>query len=478
MRSLLSGIAILALLSSVACSRPAATSGTTTATATGAAQALPSTFNVVWQPQTVQVDAATVTNTYRGVGDDGSLTFDAAAAPSIAALTPGAVVVFAGLMLARVTSVTNEGGLLHVNVTPAQLDDAIASGTIAWKAVPIDWGHVAFAPPSGMHRVDVADDPLLRVERWFAAPASAAGSAVHYAGKVKKWAVKLDLTPQSGNLLMDLDATKTINGGTIDVHGVGELDNLTNSVNITLSNGATTRIDFDASNLHGKVDFTWSVAFDKEHGGDDLPELGETDVENLPFKLTYPMLVGPIPFKLQISSGFAFAPTFSSKVTVAQGHLHQSFGGDVSLASDASSGAPAAGASPAAAPAGGAAGDTTSTMTSDVVNDSYGGTMSVAPLGLSSTLALPSISLALGGPPEFDKVLAGGPYALLMTQANFIATGPMSIAACERREINFIVAVGYKTGMLSKVIKPWRKEVFRKSNSVVVPPNIRLCQPH
>jgi hypothetical protein len=90
---------------------------------------------------------------------------------------------------------------------------------------------------------------------------------------------------------------------------------------------------------------------------------------------------------------------------------------------------------------------------------------------------LPSVALALGGPPEFDKVLAGGPYALLLTQANFIATGPISIAACERRELNFIVRVGYKTGMLSKVIKPWSKEVYRKSSQLVMPPNIRLCQP-
>jgi len=516
MRRYLCALSALALVLSTACSRPAATTAAATATAaavpaatatdattavvaatavasavagttsattlsgiTSAARAIPSTFNVAWKPQTVQIDAATVSAAFRGVGDDGSLTFDAATAPTIAALVPNNVVIFSGLMLARVTSVTNSGGVLHVNVTPAALDDAIASGTISWKTAAIDWGSVAFTPPPGLHRVEIADDPILRVERFFAAPASASGSAVHYAGKVKKWSIKLNLTPQNGNLQMDLDASKTIDGGTIDVHGVGELDNLTNSVNITLNSGATTRIDFDAGSLHGKVDFTWSVAFDKEHGGNKLPELNETDVESLPFALTYPMLVGPIPFKLRIASGFVFAPTFTSKVTVAQGHLHQSFGGDVSLASTTSNGAPSPAASAAASPAAaGAPGDTSSTMTSDVENDAYGGTMSVAPLGLSTTLMLPSISLALGGPPEFDKLLAGGPYALLFTQANFIATGPISIAACERREINFIVSVGYSTGMLSKVLKPWRKEVFRKTNSVVIPPNIRLCQPH
>jgi hypothetical protein len=478
MRARLSAMVALAIVSTTACShRTESTNGATSAatpapSSTAVAQAFPTTFDVTWQPQTVQIDTATVNAAYRGVGADGSLTFDAAAAPSIASLGTGSVVVFAGLMLGRVASVTNTAGLLHVNATPVALDDAIASGHIAWQA-PVDFGRIAFEPPPGMHRIDVADDPVLRMEHWFAAPAGADSAAVHYAGTVKKWKVKLDLTPQRGNLLMDLDASKEIDGGKIDVHGVGELDNLTNSVNITLDNGATTRIDFDAGNLRGKVDFTWSVAFDKEHGGDRITELNESDVESLPFALTYPFLVGPIPFKLRITSGFAFAPTFTSKATVAQGTLHQSFGGDVSLTSDTSSGSPDASPNP------GAGGDANSrsTMTSDGSIDSYGGTLSVAPLGLSSTLMLPSINLALGGPPEFDKVLAGGPYALLLTQANFIATGPLSIAACERRELNFIVRVGYKTGMLSKVIKPWSKEVFRKSSQLVMPPNIRLCQP-
>ena len=70
-------------------------------------------------------------------------------------------------------------------------------------------------------------------------------------------------------------------------------------------------------------------------------------VESLSFALTYPFLVGPIPFKLKITSGFAFEPAFTSKATVAQGALHQSFGGDVSLASDTSSGSSDASPNPA-----------------------------------------------------------------------------------------------------------------------------------
>jgi len=44
----------------------------------------------------------------------------------------------------------------------------------------------------------------------------------------------------------------------------------------------------------------------------------ESDVINLPFALELPIVVVPIPFKLTFKTGFAFQPTFTSKVTVAQ----------------------------------------------------------------------------------------------------------------------------------------------------------------
>jgi hypothetical protein len=263
---------------------------------------------------------------------------------------------------------------------------------------------------------------------------------------------------------MEIDAKKTgAGGGTIELHAVGELDSLTNSVEIALANGSTTKISFDNGNLHGKVAFTWNVAFDAAHGGEDIKTLNEAEVEKLPIGLSVPFLVGPLPFSLKVKAAFAFSPFFSSKTTVAQGEYHTSFGGDVSM--DKSSTAPATSAGSVQG-------------TGDIA--SYGGTLSVAPLGLSTTMMLPKIQLTLGAPEPLESVLgetAGGPYFAMMTQANFVATGPLSIVPCERRELNVIAIVGADASLLGHSIgKTDPKTVFSKNHTEIVPNNIKLCQ--
>ncbi len=112
--------------------------------------------------------------------------------------------------------------------------------------------------------------------------------------------------------------------------------------------------------------------------------------------------------------------------------------------------------------------------------DSYGGTMSLAAIGLSTTVALPKISLTLGLPSALTTFLNspdfGGPYATLMTQANFLATGTLTMVQCEKRELNLLAVTGYKPGLLGKLkLKPLSKTVFEKSFSEIQPPNITLC---
>ena len=414
------------------------------------------TFDVQWKPETKVIDAATVSGAYKGTAPDGSLIFDSSAT-SIAALTPGTVVVFSGLALRKVTSVSTSGSEIHVATGPAALDQAIASGHIAWK-LPVDFSKVAFSVPAGFHRVD---PPQTFAERLFAEPAEAAESGIDVEGKFKDWEVTLKLTPENGNLSMDLDASKDVAGGKIDVHGTGELDSLTSGVDITVGDGSTTRIDFDNGNLKGNLDMKWSVGFDRV-SGDEEAKLNEEDVENLPFALTFPFAVGPLPFELRIKTGFAFAPTFTAKTTVAQGEYKISFGGDAGV-DQSGDGDPQ-----------------TTPMTGDGSITEYGGTLALAPLGLSTTLELPEVELSLGAPEALEEIVgeaSAGAYVALLTQVNFIATGALSIAQCERRELNIIGVAGIRAGLLGFEMKPHRKQYTINSYSQVEPPNITLCQP-
>ena len=197
----------------------------------------------------------------------------------------------------------------------------------------------------GFHRVADDTSPLLAILNLLAEPAQAALSLSDntWKGKVKDFDVTIGLTPSNGNLHLDVDANKSIAGGTIDVHGSGQLNGFTNEGSITLADGSTTEVTFNNQGLNGKVDFDWKVAFDADHGGND-EKLKESAVANLPFSLDFPMLLGPIPFKLSFKTGFAFQPTFSSKVAVAQGSYHVSFGGSMPMTDTAGAGS----ASPAA----------------------------------------------------------------------------------------------------------------------------------
>jgi hypothetical protein len=481
------------LLTLAACSHPSTptadtrSTGTPAAAAGAASQALvprSSTYEVTLKPETKLIDATTMARAYRGAGSDGTLTFDASTAPEVASIAPGTVSVFAGVALLRVSGVSSSGGKLSVAGTPVGLEDAIDHGRIAWSA-PLDFSKFAFNPPPGFHRVTNQTGPLLALADLLVPRAEAGLSLTNntWDGKVKDWTITIALTPSNGNLHLDLHATKTIDGGTIDVHGVGQFNGLTNEGSITLANGSTTEITFDNKGLSGTVDFDWKVAFDAEHGGSN-PKMRDSDIINLPFALELPMVLGPIPFKLTFKTGFAFQPAFTSKVTVAQGSYHASFGGDLPMTATADASNPAAGSEPAAAPAPAPAtapdgGGGTASGTGTI--NSYGGTLSVAAVGLSTTVALPKISLTIGLPSALGALLPaadfGGPYATLMTQANFLATGVTTMVQCEKRELNLLVVVGYTPGLLGKLkVKAQSKTILNQNYTEIRPPNITLCK--
>jgi hypothetical protein len=442
-----------------------------------------STYDVELKPETKTIDAGTMSRAFRGTGTDGTLKFDAASAPAVAALTPGAVVIFAGTALLKVSGVNSAGGTISVTGTPAGLEDAIQNGHISWTA-RFDFNKMVFNPPPGFHRVVDDSGPMLALKNFLGTAAQAAFSLSSntWNGKVKDWDVTIALTPSSGNLHVDLHANKSIGGGTVDVHGVGQLNGLTNQTSITLANGSTTEITFNNNGLKGTVDFNWKIAFDAEHGGNE-PKLKESDVENLPFSLDFPIPVGPIPFVVKFKTGFAFQPFISSKVAVAEGSYHASFGGDIPMTDSASADSAAAGTAPAATtpppdPPAGAGGGT---ISGDGSIQSYGGTLSLAAIGLSTTVALPKISLSIGLPSALNEFLQspdfGGPYATLMTQANFLATGTLTMVQCEKRELNILAATGYKPGLLGKLkLQPKSKTVFEKTFTEIRPPNITLCK--
>jgi hypothetical protein len=82
------------------------------------------------KPETRVIDAAVMSHAYRVTGSGGTLEFDAASAPSVAALAPGTVAIFAGVAMLKVSKVTRAGAVISVAGTAAGLEDAIDHGHI------------------------------------------------------------------------------------------------------------------------------------------------------------------------------------------------------------------------------------------------------------------------------------------------------------------------------------------------------------
>lgn len=129
-------LALFFIVSLAACSRSSDTHGAGTPGASPAARVLvpaKSTYDVALKPETKVIDSGTMVRAYRGVGSDGTLTFDAAAEPGLA-MTAGTIAIFAEVAMLQITKVSSTDGKISVAGVPAGLEDAIDHGHVAWSA--------------------------------------------------------------------------------------------------------------------------------------------------------------------------------------------------------------------------------------------------------------------------------------------------------------------------------------------------------
>lgn len=60
------------------------------------------------------------------------------------------------------------------------------------------------------------------------------------------------------------------------------------------------------------------------------------------------------------------------------------------------------------------------------------------------------VRLLVGAPEELGSILGeqgGSVWAAFFVQANFVATGPVSIVECERRDLDIIAKGGVEAGL-------------------------------
>lgn len=264
-------------------------------------------FQVTYTDNTVVVDAATTEKTFRGVSADGQLFVFDKDNEQIKKLEAGSVMLLQGLALKKVVAVEDNGEFLVVATAPATLTDAIKDGHIAWD-LPVHFDGKSATLQDALPR-------FFDHGNWVVEAA-----APETSGTVGDWKYTAKANPSPGKLDLDLDVKGSLEGLDVDVNGKGTIQNFNLAADMQVSNGVMENFKYVAKNLQGEV----NLAFVATKKGDGMLKRIE---KKLPPMFEAPVIIGGIPFVMDVSSVVIIGPGLSAKNEAASGHFKVKFNG-------------------------------------------------------------------------------------------------------------------------------------------------------
>jgi len=281
-------------------------------------------FQATFADGVVQIDAATVRRTLRGVTRDHDILFFENVPELRDKLVPGKVVLFQGFTFKRVQAIASNGAQLIVATEPAALTDLFKDANIRWHT-SINFRNVH----SQKQRTRAASnehgffDWLDELEpRVYAAGAEDSESTEE---EEDGWKIKSNSTYNPDRVDFEVDVARH---GDIDadIKGNGYVKNFETSMALVVNNSNVSQFDFSNANVNGAVDFNWAVG----SGSEKPPEMGEEKLK-LPKMMSVPLFVGGVPFTLEIGEALLFHPGFTTKQEIAKGAFHVDYNGVTGL---------------------------------------------------------------------------------------------------------------------------------------------------
>jgi hypothetical protein len=244
-------------------------------------------YQLDFRPETAVVDdlAAVQNALVRADYETGELVF----APSfggLAALTAGTKAVIAGAGIFRVTGreTTDEGEVVHVEAAP--LTDVLENATITWRR--------SFVSAYQSSRLGVGTDESEgeTIGRLREPLSSFEDGKLHYSGSIANFATTFDLEP--GPTGLDFSFTSKYGEGETRISAAlsGTLHGLTHEFELDIAGGELEKYEENYYAVDGDVRFNVGAV---QLGG-------QTKIE-VPARLSLPILIGPIPFRLDVGSG-------------------------------------------------------------------------------------------------------------------------------------------------------------------------------
>jgi hypothetical protein len=298
---------------------------------------LPGTrFRATFQDNVVRIDADTVKRTARGVNKNHDIYFFDNVPELRDKLLPGKVVLFEGLTFKRIQAVAIDGSRLIVGTDTASLTDLLKDADIEWHA-PINFQelHAQKMRAKAAQAHPPVQRPMELAERgWEIIEPRVYADEGENKGPTEKeedgWSTKFlpKFSPDRLDFQVDIKRKGGLSGIAdidADLSGKGYIQNFETSLSMAVNNGNMDRFDFSNKNVNGSVDFDWTI------GVPDKPkEMGEERIK-LPSLMTTPLIVGGIPFTLEIGEALLFHPAFNTKLQIAKGAFHVDYNGVTGL---------------------------------------------------------------------------------------------------------------------------------------------------
>lgn len=350
---------------------------------------LPGTrFRATFQDNVVRIDADTVKRTARGVNKDHDIYFFDNVAELRDKLIPGRVVLFEGLTFKRIQAVATDGSRLIVGTGTASLTELLRDADIEWHA-PINFQELhaqkmrtkaALAHPRMLRAMELAQRGWELVEpRVYA---DEGGGEAPTEKEEDGWDTKF--LPKFSPDRLDFQVDIKRKGGLFgvadidaDLTGKGYIQNFETSLSMAVNGGNMSRFDFSNKNVNGTVDFDWTVGVP----GEKPKEMGEERIK-LPSLMTTPLIIGGIPFTLEIGEALLFHPAFTTKLEIAKGAFHVDYNGVTGLSVTSGNGS--------------AEGQNTSQATANSSIQTSTANSPLAAFGLVVAVALPRFELKTG----------------------------------------------------------------------------------
>jgi len=273
-------------------------------------------YQVQYQPETVLFDMPSTERALKKISADGSTYTLDASVPAAAQLKPGSVLFLYGIAVRKVTAVQAQGSTVIVTTSEADVTDAIQNGHIEWE-VPVTF---KLPEPIKQGRLQRLEDVLI----------SPVFARMSWPLKFEETSNQFEYAVQFGTehgLDIDVQVDYKGPGAKFEAHATGYLQSTVAIGSLDIKDGAIDALKVLMSGLKGHTDFEW--------------ETGSVDrtaavLLNREFKFTMssmekPLIIGGLPFVLEISAELLLHPAFTSQGASAKEHYTLDYSGSGGL---------------------------------------------------------------------------------------------------------------------------------------------------